>query len=295
MPADAPNRFVINIQPEQRAAVAQMAGRAGRRCRIGADGAGASAAHQRTAGQCRQFPEDDRAQRLIEREFNLSWRTTLPEGNLNSPPGAGSRCRRGQPWQGPGQASVEAGLAKTLGIALGDELVFSVAGMEKNVRVTSLRKLEWDSMRVNFFVLTPPGVLDDLPASYAPSVRLPQVLGAPFRPGAFPAHVARRDGRARLGLPATSSWSPATPTSTIPASAWRWSGAARGAGFPRRHHQPAGLEFSADFRAGQAEPVFGVTAGNMDSMVNRYTSDRKIRSDDAYTPNARRTNGRIAP
>ena len=42
-----------------------------------------------------------------------------------------------------------------------------------------------------------------------------------------------------------------------------------------------------DFRAlGKPNLFYGVTAGNMDSMVNRYTSDRKIRSDDAYTPNA---------
>ncbi|MBD5804754.1 hypothetical protein AZOA_41990 [Azoarcus sp. Aa7] len=41
------------------------------------------------------------------------------------------------------------------------------------------------------------------------------------------------------------------------------------------------------FRAlGQPRLFFGITAGNMDSMVNRYTSDRKIRSDDAYTPGA---------
>ena len=43
---------------------------------------------------------------------------------------------------------------------------------------------------------------------------------------------------------------------------------------------------AADFRKlGKPNLYFGVTAGNMDSMVNRYTSDRKIRSDDAYTPN----------
>ena len=44
---------------------------------------------------------------------------------------------------------------------------------------------------------------------------------------------------------------------------------------------------AADFRKlGKPNLFYGVTAGNMDSMVNRYTSDRKIRSDDAYTPNA---------
>lgn len=42
-----------------------------------------------------------------------------------------------------------------------------------------------------------------------------------------------------------------------------------------------------DFRRlGKPRLFYGITAGNMDSMVNRYTSDRKIRSDDAYTPNA---------
>ena len=50
---------------------------------------------------------------------------------------------------------------------------FSVAGVEKSVAVTSLRRLDWDSMRVNFFVLTPPGVLDDAPASYITSFHLP--------------------------------------------------------------------------------------------------------------------------
>ena len=39
-------------------------------------------------------------------------------------------------------------------------------------------------------------------------------------------------------------------------------------------------------RLGRPKLFFGITAGNMDSMVNRYTADRKIRSDDAYTPNA---------
>lgn len=44
---------------------------------------------------------------------------------------------------------------------------------------------------------------------------------------------------------------------------------------------------AADFKKlGKPNLYFGVTAGNMDSMVNRYTADRKIRTDDAYTPNA---------
>jgi putative ABC transport system permease protein len=105
---------------------------------------------------------------LIDREFNLSWRAAMPPGNRLSdgvwfkPEDAGK-----------GLASIEEGLAKTLGIKLGDALTFTIAGKETQVRVSSLRKLEWDSMRVNFFVLMPPGVIDDAPASYITSFHLP--------------------------------------------------------------------------------------------------------------------------
>ncbi len=168
IPADAPNRFVINIQPEQRGPLAEM---------LRGDGIEVElqpmvrARLVQIAGKAvgpDSFPADDRAQRLIDREFNLSWRSSLPAGN---------RISSGR-WfipteAGQGLASVEEGLARTLGIKLGDELVFMVAGIEKRVRTTSLRKLSWDSMRVNFFVLTPPGVIEDAPASYITSFHLP--------------------------------------------------------------------------------------------------------------------------
>lgn len=50
--------------------------------------------------------------------------------------------------------------------------------------------------------------------------------------------------------------------------------------------QPDWQDAKAFKRLGKPNLYFGITAGNMDSMVNRYTADRKIRSDDAYTPNA---------
>ena len=122
------------------------------------------------------YPDDERAQRLIEREFNLSWRADLPSGN---------RVIRGN-WFGPedsgkGLASVEEGLARTLGVKVGDELRFLIGGQETRVRVSSLRKLDWDSMRVNFFVLTPPGVLESAPASYITSFHLPETQAALVR------------------------------------------------------------------------------------------------------------------
>jgi len=169
VPADAPNRFVINIQPEQREAV---------RAQLKASGIDAEllpmvrARLVKIAGKDvspASFPEDERAQRLIEREFNLSWQGSLPVGNQIS---AGQWFTPAD--VGQGLASVEAGLARTLGIQLGDELVFRVAGVDKKLRTSSLRKLSWDSMRVNFFVLTPPGVIEDAPASYITSFYLPK-------------------------------------------------------------------------------------------------------------------------
>jgi len=168
MPTDAPNRFIINIQPDQRPAIAEMLSAVGvevelapmvraRLLRIGAQVINPGS-----------FPDDERAQRLVAREFNLSWRSSLPPGNRVA---AGHWFAPGE--AGQGLASVEEGLAETLGIKIGDELLFSIAGVEKMVRVSSLRKLEWDSMRVNFFVLTPPGVIEDVPASYITSFHLP--------------------------------------------------------------------------------------------------------------------------
>ena len=115
------------------------------------------------------------------------------------------------------------------------------------------------------------------------------MAAAAFGAGPLPAHVARRDGHAAAGTPATSSSSPATPTWTTPASAWRSSAALLEAqGFRVGIiAQPDWQSADAFARAGRPHLFFGVTAGNMDSMVNRYTSDRRIRSDDAYTPGRR--------
>jgi putative ABC transport system permease protein len=168
MPADAPNRFVVNIQTEQRGAIQTVFENAGIAAEISPMIRGRLKSISGKSVSAADFPDDERAQRLVEREFNLSWRVEMPAGN---------QLVSGR-WftpedKGSGQASVEEGLARTLGIRLGDELVFTIAGVEKSVRITSLRKLAWDSMRVNFFVLMPPGVIEDSPASYITSFYLP--------------------------------------------------------------------------------------------------------------------------
>ena len=109
---------------------------------------------------------DQRARALVEREFNLSWAEQMPAWN---------ELVQGR-WWGAGtkaELSVEEGIAQTLGIRLGDELTYDVAGSRFSARVTSLRKVQWDSMRVNFFVIATPALLQDFPASYLASFYLP--------------------------------------------------------------------------------------------------------------------------
>ena len=167
LPANAPNRFVINIQPDQAAGLHDFFARHGIadaplypmvRARLTAiDGKPVDA---------RSFPGDERAQRLVEREFNLSWASTQPPDN---------RIVGGQ-WWGRGatpQFSVEEGIAKTLGIHLGDSLTYEVAGSRFEAPVSSLRKVAWDSFRVNFFVIAAPGLLENYPASRITSFYLP--------------------------------------------------------------------------------------------------------------------------
>lgn len=166
VPAGAPNRFLINIQPEQVAPLAAYLDR---------HGAGGATFHPMIRGRLMaisgrpvradDYPED-RAKRLVEREFNLSSLARLPEEN---------EIVAGRWWSGEKEGfSVEAGIAKTLGIGLGDSLEFDVGGLPVRGRVTSLRKVNWDSFRVNFFVVAPPGALDRLPASHITSFHLPR-------------------------------------------------------------------------------------------------------------------------
>jgi len=112
---------------------------------------------------------EPRARRLAEREFNLSWNDQLPEGN---------RVTRGKFWSPESRGaeagiSLEEGIANTLGVKLGDRLTFDSGGLRVTAPITSLRKVDWDSFRVNFFALFAPGALDDLPATYIAAFRAP--------------------------------------------------------------------------------------------------------------------------
>jgi putative ABC transport system permease protein len=176
-PPDAPNRFVINLQPDQGEAFKQMLTEAGvKRYDWYPMIRGRLVAINGQAVTPSNFA-DDRAQRLVEREFNLSHDARLPAHNQL----AGGR------WT-PEEAdalSVEEGLATTLGLKLGDTLRFDIAGQMKEGRVTSLRHVDWGSMRVNFFVMFPVSAMPELPSTSISAFR------APDRPG-FDNALSRR-------------------------------------------------------------------------------------------------------
>src|SRR5262249_11618637 len=164
-PPDAPNRFIINVQPDQADAFRSALESAGvkdydwfpmiRGRLITINGAPVGP----------RFANTPDGRPLVNREFNLSHSRSLPEHN---------KIVAGQ-WT-PGEAdgaSVEEGLAKTLGLSLGDRLVFDVAGQQFASRVTSIRKLDWSSMRVNFFVMFPRAGMGDLPVSFITAFRVP--------------------------------------------------------------------------------------------------------------------------
>ncbi|HEU4708890.1 MAG TPA: FtsX-like permease family protein [Methylophilaceae bacterium] len=168
LPPDAPNRFIINIQPAQTAGVQAFFDTAGlQRAAVYPMVKGRLVAVNDVPLDIDKY-EDDRARRLAEREFNLSWAADMQQGNKLV---AGKWWRpqdAAKPW-----ISLEKGLAETLGLHLGDRLTYDIAGSRVTLTVTSLREVEWDSMQVNFFAVVPPGVLEQYSASYITSFHLP--------------------------------------------------------------------------------------------------------------------------
>ena len=164
-PADAPNRFVINIQPDQAQDFLDMLQQAGvaqkdwypmlRARLVEVNGRAVRPADY----------TDERAQRLIEREFNVSHAAQAPAHN---------QIVQGR-WL-PDEAnaiSMEEGIAKTLKLKLGDELLFEFAGQRQAARITSLRRVDWTSMRANFFAIYPLAQMPGLPVTYIAAYRAP--------------------------------------------------------------------------------------------------------------------------
>ena len=202
LPPEAPNRFIVNVQQDQREPVQQFF----KQQELPPPNLFPMVRGRLISINGRNIKSDDfsdqRARALVERETNLSWSANLPEGNQlvqgkwwsqnqeyrsNSPTDNGFRHALplpNPPPEGEGtneslrelkvnEISLEDGLAKTLGIVIGDMLTYDIAGSEYTAKVVNLRKVRWDSMQVNFFVITTPGSLESYPTSYLSSFYLP--------------------------------------------------------------------------------------------------------------------------
>ena len=168
-PPDAPNRFVINVMPEQAddfQKTLQTNGVAkydwypmirGRLLAVNGQPVGPD-----------NYTED-RAKRLVDREFNLSTAVQQPPHNQI----VAGRWTENE----AGAVSVEEGIAETLGLKLGDRLRFDIGGVQNEARITSLRKVDWGSMRANFFVMYPVQQLEGVAITYLAAYRAPEVQG----------------------------------------------------------------------------------------------------------------------
>ena len=168
-PPDAPNRFVINVMPEQSDPFQKSLRDAG---------VSKFDWYPMIRGRLISINDkpiapddyvDDRAKRLVDREFNLSNSADAPAHNTIT---AGKWTPDAQ-----GEISVEEGLAETLGLKLGDNLRFDVGGIPSDARITSLRKVDWGSLHANFFVMYTVATLPDVPATYLAAFRAPPAKG----------------------------------------------------------------------------------------------------------------------
>lgn len=169
LPENAPNQFVINIQNSQIEELKhylsnkkfdQLTFYPMVRGRL-------IAVNNRAIGPSNY--DSARAKRLVTREFNLSWANKLQTRN---------QIIAGQWWStnsaNTNEFSVEIGIAQLLGIKLNDKLTFIISGQPVQAVVTSLRKVNWDTLRPNFFVLGKPGLLDNYPRTWIFSFYLPE-------------------------------------------------------------------------------------------------------------------------
>ena len=169
LPEQAPNQFALNVLPQEREAFS---------ARLAELSPHPAPLYPIVAGRLTLIngepvrgivSKDSQGERAIRRDLSLTWAEQLPTDN---------RLVAGQWWPQlpthklPG-VSVEAKLAQSLKLQLGDELTFTVGGMERKAQVSSLREVQWDSFQPNFYMIFEPGTLQDLPVTYLTSFYLP--------------------------------------------------------------------------------------------------------------------------
>ncbi|UIP30776.1 ABC transporter permease [Stutzerimonas kunmingensis] len=169
LPDNAPNHFVLNVLPAEKDAFAE---------RIAAISDHAAPLYPVVPGRLiaingepvRQLvSKESQGERAIRRDLSLTWAAELPKDN---------HIVAGNWWGDHGDAdipgvSVEAELAQSLQLKVGDRLSFTIGGLTREASVTSLREVNWDSFQPNFYMIFEPDTLQGMPATYMTSFHLP--------------------------------------------------------------------------------------------------------------------------
>ncbi|MGZ4990877.1 MAG: ABC transporter permease [Methylobacter sp.] len=167
LPANAPNHFALNIFPEQQQSFEQD---------LQQQQINGSQFYPVVRGRLvdinntpvqQVVSKDSQGERATHRELSLTWTKELPADN---------KITAGRWWQGAGagQVSVEQKLADSLKIRLGDVLTFTVGSEQFTATVASIRELQWDTMKPNFYMIFSPGTLDAFPSTFITSFYLPE-------------------------------------------------------------------------------------------------------------------------
>ena len=163
-----PNVFLVGIQPEQRKSLQDFLARHGLEPAQSSPMVRARLTALNGRPVTADSFDDPETQRWINREFNLSWTDRFGDDNRLVEGEYWSAADHGKPW-----LSVDDYAVRRLQLKLGDRMRLQVADSEIELTVKSVREILWDSFRPNFFLVTPPGVLDQAPASWLASFHLP--------------------------------------------------------------------------------------------------------------------------
>jgi len=164
LPENAPNQFMINIQPQEVEPMAAFLQEHGLDVPRFVPLVRARMTTINGQDVTQMTFEDPQGREWARRDANLSWTDRLQADN---------KIVEGALWNTSSasrEVSVELDFAQELGLSLGDELGFDIAGERVSAVVTSLRTVEWDSFSPNFFMVFPPGVLDPYPTTYITSL-----------------------------------------------------------------------------------------------------------------------------
>ena len=168
IPDDAPNYFLINIDPPTWPAMREFI-----QTEIGSKPNALPFIRGRlTAINGKPVADMDirdlQGANFIRREQNITWTAELPESNKIS---TGKWWGAG--YRGTPQMSLDEDVARGLGVKVGDSMTFNVGGEEFTAPVTSTRHIEWDSFAPNFFLMLSPGFAGELPQTYIASFNVP--------------------------------------------------------------------------------------------------------------------------